>query len=1003
MPHPIKRWSILSLSSLLLLLLIAPVHAQSPCSHVQFRIDSGMPVDQQAVCDAAEPWAEEGIELFVYLTDDTPTSEEEWFAQLDQIEAEAGIRDLASGGFDLNTVAFEASTTQPADWATTVTIGEELFGTSLDNDSNLEAVGSEIQAGIQNGDATAGFVDALSLSYAIAYPAPNTTLITLGVILVGIGGLLFVGILLYRPVIKPWLDERKRKQKLQVHLGVIQQNVANLLLATERVLTGERVEDAVLYQLFQAYGGDRYREMNDEVREWIRRSRAALSDAFDLRRTLQSDDVVRTKSLEERVVGWEKIYLTLVGSSPRIRNLTEAELQDLVNPMVIMERHAKDVQLAEQLDDIRRELEGMPLKIDLELVDPESVDQEGILGYVDQVEQQIQMLMAAQEAAPGRVADARKDRLAAEEAADEARPFGLTGSQTTAEITNQIQAAQTALDDRLYLTVMQLSDEIERNLNIVADLLDTDVEHQERLALVEAISAEGYRPAHLPNDLQETETDIAEIRRAITAGDYLDADTWIDELDADSQRALEHAQGWRERHLFNNDSLTQIQQRLVQVQTLLDGDAQQAWQGLVAYPAVNWEDLTTHIDRQRDTLNELTSAEIPRITTLNSLDVQDIPAAELALAEAGKRLLSTERTLQGMVHRLAELHTAEQTLPDGLQQGQADLAKATAFRDAEDRKIGAEVDQVLDQASAALEEARSQHAARALIQAVARLADARKLASDAYADASQQVAHINALETELEQLRNSAEQQIRRTQAQAEQTPPQAATVEANSLLQTMATQLTTARQALAQALTLEDHALAEALATAVAAYLAAQQAGLSAETRIKEDFKAYSQLRRQTKDAIEQAERAIGTAAARVDHRDAKGEGRAALGRARNVLPSQRQLADASREELQSIRADADRAASYAQEAYQKAQNRINQEQMRRAAVWGSAASRSRNRRGSSGGGWSWGGSSMPRNSNRSSRSSFGSSRRSSFGGSSRRSSFGGSRRSSSGGSRRR
>jgi hypothetical protein len=56
----------------------------------------------------------------------------------------------------------------------------------------------------------------------------------------------------------------------------------------------------------------------------------------------------------------------------------------------VLDRETADVQLIKQLDDIWRELaSGMPLKVDLVMVDPSRTDAEGILGYIDRVKDTI--------------------------------------------------------------------------------------------------------------------------------------------------------------------------------------------------------------------------------------------------------------------------------------------------------------------------------------------------------------------------------------------------------------------------------------------------------------------------------------------------------------------------------------------------------------------------------------------------------------------------------------
>ncbi|MCA9929815.1 MAG: hypothetical protein KC419_15115, partial [Anaerolineales bacterium] len=111
-----------------------PAQAQSPCTHVIFRIDTAVSLDQQAICDAAKSWGDDGYRVLIYLTDEAVGSEEAWFDLLDQIEVAAGLRDAGQeDSFSRNGLAIEAATTA-ALWNPTITYGESLFDTKLDTD-----------------------------------------------------------------------------------------------------------------------------------------------------------------------------------------------------------------------------------------------------------------------------------------------------------------------------------------------------------------------------------------------------------------------------------------------------------------------------------------------------------------------------------------------------------------------------------------------------------------------------------------------------------------------------------------------------------------------------------------------------------------------------------------------------------------------------------------------------------------------------------------------------
>ena len=73
--------------------------------------------------------------------------------------------------------------------------------------------------------------------------------------------------------------------------------------------------------------------------------------------------------------------------------LTEDQLRTLLDPMLVLDRpEQQDSALVAQLESVRRQLIGLPLKVDLVLVDPATVDADGILGYVDRVKAEISRL-----------------------------------------------------------------------------------------------------------------------------------------------------------------------------------------------------------------------------------------------------------------------------------------------------------------------------------------------------------------------------------------------------------------------------------------------------------------------------------------------------------------------------------------------------------------------------------------------------------------------------------
>ncbi|MCP4424666.1 MAG: hypothetical protein GY803_09255, partial [Chloroflexi bacterium] len=393
-------------------------------------------------------------------------------------------------------------------------------------------------------------------------------------------------------------------------------------------------------------------------------------------------------------------------------------------------------------------------------------------------------------------------------------------------------------------------------------------------------------------------------------------------------------------------------------------------------------------------LRRLREEQLPHIEQLNSLDTQQIPEAETLLVEAGATMGAAERQLGVIINRLAEVETAVAHLPEGLGLAAADLERAIQYRDAEDAKIGPEIDQKLAEADKRLVEARQMAEERQFIAAAAMQTAVRETAVAAYAEAEAQVKQINELQKQLGTARETA---VIQTTAADREIASLDALMRMNKtadLAREMGDKLSTARQAANQTLSLEDHALTTALATAVAAFIAAGEIAQQTEKRAQQDRKTYRQQQRETQKAINDAKRAIQTADNKVRHRHARRSGRQSLARARKTLPLMLDGREATRSALIRVKKQAAQAQTYAEDARRKAEQAIERrrrEQQTASSGWTF----------SSGSGFSSSSGSKPRP--RPSHSSSGSSHRPRSSGSSRRSSSSGSSRRSSGGRSRR
>ncbi|MCO5190322.1 MAG: hypothetical protein M9918_19300 [Anaerolineae bacterium] len=978
-------------------------HAQT-CAYADIINQSDLDLDTAAVCAAAQPWAQDGYKLLIFLTDTPVRNETVWFDLIDGVEASVGLRDLSqTDAFDTNGLAFEAATS--ADWATSITFGDSLFNTALDNDTAINALKRTIRGGINTGDPTIGFVNALTNGYVILNPptaqtnntvsSPSVTnpetsaenssnlLPIIGIILV-IGGVAFAMFYLWPHSIRPALEARRHRQALQEHLSELQQRVANLLLACERLLEGNAVSDTVLYQLFEAYGGTKYDPLDEEVTEWLRRSREALSDAFDLRTRLVRPGVAEQRSLEQLVGDWESIYVTIVGTTEHITSLSDDDLHTLLDPMDILEGKPDDVRLASQLDSIRNELIGVPLRVELMIIDPSTLDAEGILGYVADVQEQIGRLQAAQRDAPDRLQHAQDDRQASEEAIPD--PFVIAETHLFSGIDARLAAAATKLQDGVYLRVLDEVAIIEDDLDTLDELVATVTAQTKRDNVIDDITNEGFRPPHLTQLRDEMAADLHTIEQKLRDDNFDSVRSWIDEYNADGEAALAHAQTWRDLYKANAAYSAELHASITQLEPDLLHETPRVWQQLQTYPALNWQDLQPGMTAVTDTATTAHD-RLQHATTLNTLANQQFETAQHLLVTLGADLAAAELHMETVLGRLTAVVAAERTIDSALSLTEQDLSRARTLRDAEDRKIGPEVDAQLIESQTLLETARRHRRAREFLAAQTAQEKSRELATAAYQSADAQIAHINALLLELETIVNENDSSIKRMLQTVEGLDAVVISESTLQMAQKAARHLAEAQEARAQAADKEDHALAAALESAITNYRTTLDLAQRAHAKSRQDQEQYDALFDKANSAIDSAEDAIRRAAATGSHRSAGNSWRELVRKAQQTIPEMPNRT-MTRDQLQRIYTAAATAQQLALKANAQAANNIEMAQRRALATstrlnrsFGSSRSSSRSRSSNM-----RSSSSFRSSSRRSSSSSSSSSRRSSFGSSRRR-----------------
>lgn len=662
-----------------------PALAQT-CPHAIIRIESSQSVDQTAICNAAQPWAAAGVEVFVFLTDVQPENEEAWYRLLDGVEAEAGLRDLTQvDSFDLNAIAFEA-TTAPVPFNVSLTYGEDFYDTPLDTDAQiLDGVRNAIASQLSQNNPTQAFVDGLNLAQSAVFSGATPNAAPLPSLdsetpvpasltdnqggngwrsLVG-GGLIVgggaAGALSYR---------RKRLQKKLVDL---QGKAANLMMICEEHLAGNQTELMIPYQRFAAVGGEVYPDMTRQIKAWLQTCRQALDEAFALHQQLNDDNHL---ALTKRLEAWEGLYLVLVGSRDRILNQTEAQLQTLLTPtLTVAETQLANPILSQKLAQVQQKLEGAPIKASFTLTKPSDHDLEGILGYLAQIEQLLTRLRKSPQQAQEKLAELNQQRQ--QVAATLPTQLQLSADQVLAGVDQQLRAAQLAADAERYLDTLAISTTLMasfKTLNRLAPVFD--IHHQQQSQIQDWV-ARGYRPPQLPMTQRMVNKTLDTLKQQLTQGNYSAAEQMLTQLETDGKNAFQTAQQWQKQHQDNIARLTELQSEYDDLVHQLNQTVSPAWQQLQAYPEGNWQDVANELPQAQALIHTVVQQDLPQLADLNSLAQQDFNTFSREAEATGQRLHQIQQHFIAVTNRLRAIQTAEKQLPHAFVDTTAAIAQVT--------------------------------------------------------------------------------------------------------------------------------------------------------------------------------------------------------------------------------------------------------------------------------------------------------------------------------------
>jgi chromosome segregation ATPase len=579
--------------------------------------------------------------------------------------------------------------------------------------------------------------------------------------------------------------------------------------------------------------------------------------------------------------------------------------------MLTLDREGPDVQLAEQLDDIRNKLVGMPLKVEFKVIDPAKADAKGILGYIDQAKAQIARLQEAESDALKALDRARDRRQALGE--EVPSPFVLTEKQLLGRIDERLDKATSDLQKGVFLRVVKRTDQVLQDLETVGAFLAAMEAHGRCRSEIDAAVEQGYRQERLETDRNESETDIKAVAEQFAAGNYDEAVPWLAELEGDGQRALETLKAWQEKQSQNAEALEQFCGWTERVETYRTGEVHSAWQTLQAYPKGNWTEAAEEMEQATRSLARLRGEVVAQVERLNSIEGQDFVEAERLLAQAAADLTQAEGQFQAVVNCLAEVQVAETNIDQALAQAEEELVKAEAFRDQEDVKVGPEVDQEIGHAREQLARAQQLSQAREFVQATEAHTEAMRLATAAYAAASQQVLEIDELQTELERMARSVAGKVGQCKSRVKEVPAAAKRAETQKQVQRAIDALVAAKQKRASVAGLEDQTLVTALRAAVAAYEEARSRADQALAQVKADVDEHKERLEDAKQAVRTARATIRRVQQKVSR--AAGRGRLLLEKARGALPGM-PTGNESRQVLADIWKRAMEAVAYAKRA---------------------------------------------------------------------------------------
>lgn len=417
--------------------------------------------------------------------------------------------------------------------------------------------------------------------------------------------------------------------------------------------------------------------------------------------------------------------------------------------------------------------------------------------------------------------------------------------------------------------------------------------HESRMNKVEAARSAGFRLDFLLKGLAEVGKDSVSFKAAIMAGKWEQAKDLVAEITADSTEILTQTEAIQAVRATNAARLTDLSKAVARVQSVADGEAALAWEGLKSYPRPNWLDVASNLADARTALGRLFDNPADekdlasQVLNLNSMGAQQFRQAEKELTVAFAVLTHAENQLRAIITRLTEIQSAEANVGKTQEAISEALATAKAFLSKEDRLIDATVDRDLDEADVLLLQVITQINRREFLAAQRTLDEANKLVRTAASSANEQARRLNVLLKDVVAVKDIVVRQVATARREQNALPAAARTSEAESFVRDAENALQEAQRAEVNLGRLEDRALAEALDRALNAYRQAKESANRALAQITEDKRRYDRIYNEVQACVSEAAKMVSSAGSRITHSDVSYAARSAYDRARQLMPT--------------------------------------------------------------------------------------------------------------------